>query len=919
MRPLELTMAGFGPYAGTQVLDLRSLGTTGLYLITGDTGAGKTTIFDAITFALFGEPSGESREPGMLRSQYARPEDPTFVELVFAYGGKEYTVRRNPEYLRAKNRGTGTTKQAAEAVLTCPDGQVVTKVKEVDQAVRDIIGLSREQFSQVAMICQGEFRKLLQADTRERQKIFRDIFDTGRYVTLQRQLKEEAAALRGERDRAKLSIRQYMDGIACGEGSLRLPEVAKARAGEMPVAETVELLEELIREDGLRQAEGEQRLLETEARLSQVEIGLSRVRARRQAQLELEQAKLRQAQTGERLVQAQKDVEHARHQIPEQEALGRQAAAIGALLPAYDEFEQKQRLLDQRRRELAGAVADRNAAQERWEKLSLQLGQWREEYQSLEGTSAEEARLTAQRQAVTDRRSRIAALIAGFGMLQAQRTELARRQSVYLAAAGEVRRLGDTYDRMYRAFLDEQAGVLARELMDGVACPVCGSVEHPCPAGLALDAPTEADVKKAGAAFDKARKEAERTSAEASKQAGVAAATEENLRTQVAELLEDVEMDRAQDAARQQERLLSGQLLTLDRQLETVAKQAARRSALEAQIPRQETLLAGEEQRRTEARDRQVACEAAIAQLEERLSDLRTGLTWPSKAEAVAQMRSLETRQKQIAGELTAAEERQGRCKETLAALGATIEQLTAQLAQGGEEDPAALEQEKGTLMERKARIGAEQKVLHARIAANTTARERICQRAQEMERLEQRYGWVNALAETACGELKGKDKIMLETYIQMTFFDRILERANLRLRKMSGGQYDLVRHSGGSKQSQSGLELDIIDHVNGTRRSVRTLSGGEAFLASLSLALGLSDEVQMSTGIRLDTLFVDEGFGSLDSEALSKAYATLAGLTEGQRLVGIISHVGELKEKIDKQILVTKERSGGSVARVQV
>ena len=195
MRPLKLTIAGFGPYAGTQELDFESLGSSGLYLITGDTGAGKTTIFDTITFALFGEASGDSREPGMLRSKYAKAEDPTYVELTFAYDGKEYTVKRNPEYDRAKTRGTGTTKQSSDAQLTYPDGRVVTKVKDVDLSIRQIIGLTREQFAQVSMISQGEFRKLLQADTKERQKIFRDIFGTGLYVKLHDRLKEQAKEL----------------------------------------------------------------------------------------------------------------------------------------------------------------------------------------------------------------------------------------------------------------------------------------------------------------------------------------------------------------------------------------------------------------------------------------------------------------------------------------------------------------------------------------------------------------------------------------------------------------------------------------------------------------------------------------------------------------------------------------------------
>ena len=242
------------------------------------------------------------------------------------------------------------------------------------------------------------------------------------------------------------------------------------------------------------------------------------------------------------------------------------------------------------------------------------------------------------------------------------------------------------------------------------------------------------------------------------------------------------------------------------------------------------------------------------------------------------------------------------------------------QRATGTAADTAALETRKKELAAEKVVITAQLKAIHTRLTTNQTAKDHIAAKAAEVEKLEARYAWVKALADTANGTVSGKDKLMLETYIQTTYFDRILERANIRLRKMSGGQYDLKRRrTAGNKQSKSGLELDIVDHINTTERSVNTLSGGEAFLASLALALGLSDEVQMSTGIRIDTLFVDEGFGSLDGEALNKAYHTLAGLTEGNRLVGIISHVTELKERIDKQIIVRKEKSGGSCASIRI
>ena len=239
MRPLKLTIAGFGPYAEMQELDFSQLGSNGLYLITGDTGAGKTTIFDAITFALFGEASGDNRSADMLRSKYAKDDAPTYVELCFSYNGKEYTVRRNPEYERAKSRGIGITRQAADAELLYPSGDRVTKVKEVDRAIRDIIGLTREQFSQVAMISQGDFRKLLQADTKERQKIFRDIFGTGLYVTLQDRLKARTAELKNQREQANASIVQYTEGILCREDSPLAKDTQKARNGELFTSEVL--------------------------------------------------------------------------------------------------------------------------------------------------------------------------------------------------------------------------------------------------------------------------------------------------------------------------------------------------------------------------------------------------------------------------------------------------------------------------------------------------------------------------------------------------------------------------------------------------------------------------------------------------------------------------------------------------------
>ena len=916
MRPLKLTMAGFGPYAGTQELDFENLGKSGLYLITGDTGAGKTTIFDAITFALFGEASGDSREPGMLRSKYAKPEDPTYVELTFAYDGKEYSVKRSPEYERAKTRGTGFTKQAADAQLTYPDGRVVTKLKDVDKAVRDIIGLTREQFSQVAMISQGEFRKLLQADTKERQKIFRDIFGTTLYVTLQNQLKEKAGEVRTQYEQAALSIKQYIGGIVCDEDSLLALDVKKAKDGQLTTADIMELFEKLLQEEQTANEALAARLTENEKQAEQITAQLTKATAYKIAKDNLA-AKEQEKITGKlALEQATDELEAAKATVPEQESLAKQIASLELSLPSYDALDDKTKELAKQEKDLKAATAAQKTTQESKESLSAEITALKDEHKSLETVSTEKEKLQNQKKELSERSGKLGDLIASFASLDEEKEELERLQQSYVEAAEKSTRLGQEYEAKNRAFLDEQAGILAATLTPGMRCPVCGSTEHPVLASLSENAPTEADVKKAKTAFEKAQKAAEEASGDAKQQNGVVTTAEETIRKNIAGLLADVSFENALGAAQTQQVLLTAQISELGPLIADLEKKEKRRSALNKQLPQKEQALADAETALAKANEQIAGLRSSITVLQENIAELKKSLRFESKKAAQNEKASLEAKRTALQNALAEAEQKHSDAKEMLAGICATITQLKEQLVGGEEMDTTALETEKQQLTDEKNGIIEAQKVIHARISANSTAQCNISAKEKEMTALEQKHAWMKALSDTANGNLSGKDKIMLETYIQTTYFDRILQRANIRLQKMSGGQYDLKRRrSAANKQSQSGLELDIVDHINTTERSVNTLSGGEAFLASLALALGLSDEVQMSTGIRLDTLFVDEGFGSLDSEALSKAYNTLAGLTEGNRLVGIISHVSELKERIDKQIVVTKNKSGGSHA----
>ena len=919
MRPLKLTLAGFGPYAGVQELDFESLGSGGLYLITGDTGAGKTTIFDAITFALFGQASGNNREPAMLRSKYARPEDPTYVELTFEYGGKQYTVRRNPEYDRAKSRGTGTTRQSPEGILTYPDGSVITRMKDVDKGIREIIGLTREQFSQVAMISQGDFRRLLQANTTERQKIFRDIFDTGLFVTLQNRLKEQAGELKALREQTDRSIRQYIEGMVCHEDSPHLPAVNKARDGQLPTAEVIELFECLLTEDKTKQTVLDTKMQAAEQGLEQISARLTRARTYADAKASLtKKEQALQAQTAA-LEDARAALEAARETLPRQESLSKAITQIELLMPSYDELTGKTTALKDAQKKRAAAQTAMKAAEQTLLTLSEEIQSLRQEHRSLEGAGAEKEKLSALRQQKEELRRSFRSLTENLKELDRQRLRLEKAQAAYRTADAASARLLQTYEEKNRAFLAEQAGLLAATLEPGLPCPVCGSQDHPHPAVLSCQAPTEADVKQAKQAYDTAQKATEQASLEAGKQNGIVSTTLKSLERELQELLPDTAVEAAAPAAKAQEQALTAELELLDRQIQEANRNRKRKEALDALLPEKEQAQLAAQDTLTSANQEIALLTLAAAELEKQIGTLRSKLQFGDRTAAEAEKKRLEAELSALKQAVTKGENRLAQARETLAGTQATIEQLRSQLADGTGEELPALEAERAGIIAEKAAIAAGQKELHARLTANEASARHISRQSAQMETLEERYRWMKALSDTANGTLSGKDKVMLETYIQTTYFERIVDRANLRLQKMSGGQYDLKRReAAGNKQSQSGLELDIVDHINATERSVNTLSGGEAFLASLALALGLSDEVQMSTGIQLNTLFVDEGFGSLDPEALNKAYRTLAGLTEGNRLVGIISHVAELKERIDRQIIVSKCPSGGSKAEIK-
>ena len=921
MRPLKLTLSAFGPYAGRTVLELERLGTCGLYLITGDTGAGKTTIFDAITYALYGEPSGEYRDSSMLRSKYADADVPTEVELVFSYGGKTYTVRRNPEYARPKAKGSGTTVQKADAQLTYPDGRVVTKLREVNAAIREILGIDRRQFSQIAMIAQGDFLKLLLADTKDRQAIFREIFKTGYYQTFQERLKGEAGAVEKERERAKASVQQYIGGILCDENAPLAPQIAQAKEGQLPVNEVEELLEKLIGQDTQRLDQAEQEAAQVEKELTQITGQLSRAEQLRKTRAEMTRTQQDQAAAVPALEELRAAWERQRDRVPETENLQAQAAAIEAELPRYGQLEQTRAKCRHLAQSIPATAREIEGQQQALENLGAQILRCKAERNSLEHTEAQKEKLLRELEQLEQRERDLAELAQSMRSLQAMAGALDQAQKEYRQAALNAERVRQDAEGKRRAFNDEQAGIMAAGLVEGAPCPVCGSTSHPHKAEMSQNAPTEAEVEQAERLAKQAQDAANAKSSRAGELKGALDTREQAAAQQTQRLLGNCDLAEAPANMAQIAAGQKAKKAVLKAQIAEEDARAARKALLDQQIPEQEAQRAAEEKQLSEKQRQMASFQATLEELERQSQTLEGQLKYESQKAAETALTTLRQQARTLRTALERAEQAFAAQDKALAELNAREKQLQALLEGAEELDQAALMERQSVLGDLRTELRNRQKNLHVRLTTNRSAWENIRTQSAQLAALDQKWGWIKALSNTANGNVPGRERIMLETYVQMTYFDRILARANTHLMRMSGGKYDLKRRETAENlRSQSGLELDVIDHYNGSERSVKTLSGGESFIASLSLALGLAEEVQTSAGgIRLDTMFVDEGFGSLDEETLQQAMGALDSLTEGSRLVGIISHVAELRERIDKQIVVKKEKTGGSHASIVV
>lgn len=921
MRPVELTVSAFGPYAGVMKLAFDQLGDHGLYLITGDTGAGKTTIFDAITFALYGEPSGDVRSKSMLRSKYAEDATETYVEMRFLCKDECYLIRRNPEYERPKKRGSGYVKKGADANLIYPDGHVVSGRARVDEAIQTILGFDRKQFTRISMIAQGDFLKLLIASTEERKLIFRQLFRTEAYQSFQERIKREALSLKQQYGEKKRSMMQYLSEAVAEENELSSGALRRAQSGEVPFQQVALILEQLMHSQEEKERKLQNQLEETAQSVQRLRLRLQECNIQQSLSEERAQAQARLLQAQREAPKREEAYQKGQEAQAQADRLLTRISALERMRPRYVELQAHQERCEVLKKKRLGLREKKEEIFQAIEKAQGDLAGQRQEWTRL-GSSAElRARAEEQGRRQKERWNRLTTLKEHEQEFRRKEQQLANAQQSYLAAKQLAHAGADELHAMQRAFLDAQAGVLAASLSDGQPCPVCGSTSHPHPAMKRADAPSEQEIEAAKERFEERNRRQEAESAAAGRWNGEVQTTRRLLLEEAGAL----EMDSTvADFAEQLEKACTAakeELFRLRAEYQRADQELRRREALERQI--------GEGERRLEnLRSAQIDLEreASGAQSEqqgvsEAMDKLRHELTYPDLSELERALKEQTAERMRL---LKSAEESRRLLEENRSVQReekAKISSLESRIKPILPEEERALNDELAGALEEQRMLQSERLGLNARLTRNREIALRFAEQEADSRKLEERLQWLLPLSDTANGTINGKDKVMLEAYVQMRYFDRVLRRANRRLLGMSNHQYELVRSTSAENQrQQTGLDLNVIDHYNATQRSVRTLSGGESFMASLALALGLSDEVQASSGgIRLDTMFVDEGFGSLDSETLRQAMRVLAGLSEEQLLVGIISHVTELKEQIDRQIVVTKARDGGSRAELRL
>ncbi len=944
MRPLTLTMQAFGPYAGKTVIDFSYLSEgTNIYLVTGDTGAGKTMIFDAISFALYGSASGGDRKDNDFRSTFAKddPKRETYVELTFESQGKVYTVKRNPQYERLSTRKNkdgeyGITTSNAKVELTLPDGGVLTRTKDADEKIREIVGLDKNQFSQMTMIAQGDFRALLSAESKDRVALLRNLLKTENYEKLEKRLQEESSRQRTTADDLKKEINRCLSDVKQEPKEEENPDQLTFDLGPADEPRSFEavdpkdletllpVLEEILEEE----TEKEKILDETAESVSE---DLERVRK-----------DLTEAQTRENLIQEKKEKEESRPVLEEalrkakdvltsaqtelQEQVERLVGTIAQkenLLPNYDASEEYRTETDTIRTTLTQKQKEAKGEKKALDDLKDDVSSKEQRQKELNDVPERLEKKRGEKKELGDRYRNVHKLLQEIEQLEIETADTAEKQRRFVEKSQKAETLQKTAADLRTRYLSAQAGILADSLRraPSAACPVCGSATHPHLAEKPVNAPSEEDVDEAEKNAENAVKEQTSASTDAASARAKRNARQTSVRDLGETLFPDLPESQWKETANRQENTVieDGKVCAEDIKaleiLDTELKE------LEKDLPDLKNKLESKQESYSASEKEISGLEASVKGREETLQEMIKDLAFTTKAEAEKEIQGLKKEKETLETAIATAVKNEADARKARDDLDSALKTLEEQIGKTKERDLEELKVEEKELKDAQTDHHAEKTELLIRLKRNQEIYDAVSASKDIWQKAEDRAVMLKELSDTAGGKLGSeKDKIRFETFVQINYFETVLTYANHRLRSMSQGRYELVRQDKSSdNRKQTGLDLNVLDHENGAVRRANTLSGGEGFLASLALALGLSDVIQENAGgVQINTLFVDEGFGTLDEESLDDAVRTLKSLAGADRTVGIISHVAELENKINNKLVVKKDPSHGSRVTIE-
>ncbi len=1037
MKPTYLELSAFGPFAGQVILPLERIVSEGVFLVHGATGAGKTTIFDAVSFALFGNASGENRPTDTLRSDFAAEDSKTYVILEFTHGGQSYRIERSPAYRRLKQRGEGYTDSKAEAVLTMPDGLKIVGYQMVTDKIEEILCVDWKQFKQISMIAQGEFLRLLTVESKERGEIFRKVFHTGELGRIGKELKEQMLKVKRFCEELDKSVAQYYSGIDNSADS-----VYKEQIEEFLVSRDVnktagfqEILMSLVASDNAEINREKEKLGSIEQKLTAFKV--KEAKAAEWQEKKKEYVRLEEKLPEMLILEQKNKLDKQRLSLgkrastavrPQKEAYLAAKAESEQLLASIAEKEQQMADLRNLEEQVELSYQKAQADKLKMEQLLVKMEQLRsevklfnqveelqEEYRQKEvavsellGAEAKQKAVLAEKEtrlkACRAKQDRLTEIYHSGRALEAEERELKQQLAELDSQAKRLENLAkikEHYEQltskisellekkqqrnlelqqMEAAYTCEQAGMLAMDLEFGSPCPVCGSMEHPEPAKPAEGAVTKEELGRCKKEYLELGEEIERLGKEAASEKGTMELLLEQLGIRVdAAAVQTVMEERTGYRERVQKKLseVELQLDILVKEQEEGMQAREEASLLEEELGRERTALEALQEKIRRIRMEQESMNQSVKRS---LLDA----SFETKEAAVEALTAAEEEHEKKKSGIALAEENYQKWNNRKQSETAVLEQLTGQKLMRMQKEQTALEEyekairlagfdneadfEKNVLPEEELqqledmvlenessviRFKERYKLLERelekvepevgenfeeQITALTVEKEQaadwitcLTTRMETNQRVyknvetqlkvradaQKEYSSISVLSDVANGEMAGKDRLPFEQYVQAFYFEQVIYEANLRLKKMSGGRYALKRRTEAeNRRSVTGLDLEIMDYFTGKARSVKSLSGGESFKAALSLALGLSDVIQSyAGGIVVETMFVDEGFGSLDKDSLEQAVAILKELATDNRIVGIISHVEELKECIDKKILLKKSLHGSSIS----